>query len=76
MKIIAKECPKCGAPLKFKVGDRDVHCEHCRMDFAIEYDDGKEEYVPEDFILSPEDAAYLEEPYMPHDVMGAIKPLK
>lgn len=29
-----------------------------------------------DFILSPEDAAYLEEPYMPHDVMGAIKPLK
>lgn len=54
MKFIAKECPKCGAPLKFKVGDRDVHCEHCRMDFAIEYDDGKKEYIPEDFVLSPE----------------------
>ena len=27
-----------------------------------------------DFTLSPEDVAYLEEPYVPHEVMGAIKP--
>ncbi len=39
MKIIEKKCPNCGANLKFNAGDHDVHCEKCRRDFAIEYDD-------------------------------------
>ena len=39
MKIISKECPKCGANLKFKVGEHEVHCEKCRRDFVIEYDE-------------------------------------
>ena len=39
MKLISKECPKCGANLKFKVGEHEVHCEKCRRDFVIEYDD-------------------------------------
>ena len=39
MKIIEKKCPNCGANLKFKVGEHDVHCEKCRRDFAIEYDE-------------------------------------
>ena len=53
MKIIAKECPKCGAPLKFNVGDKDVQCGHCRMNFAIEYDHDKKDFKPEDFMLTP-----------------------
>ena len=43
MKIVSKECPKCGANLKFNVGDRDVHCEKCRRDFAVEYDSNYED---------------------------------
>lgn len=43
MKIVSKECPKCGANLKFNVGDRDVHCEKCRRDFAVEYDSSYED---------------------------------
>ena len=38
MKIIEKKCPNCGANLKYKVGEQDVHCEKCRRDFAVEYD--------------------------------------
>lgn len=53
MKIISKECPKCGANLEFKVGEKDVHCKSCRRDFAIEYDHDKEQLGPEDFNLLP-----------------------
>ncbi len=38
MKFVEKKCPNCGANIKFKVGERDVHCEKCRRDFAVEYD--------------------------------------
>ena len=53
MKIIAKECPKCGANLNFKVGDKEVHCNSCRRDFVIEYDHSKHDLTPEDFKLDP-----------------------
>ncbi len=53
MEIIAKECPKCGAPLEFRATDKDVHCEHCRMDFAVEFSGDKKEHSPEDYVLSP-----------------------
>ena len=53
MKIIAKECPKCGANLNFKVGDKEVRCGSCRRDFVIEYDHSKENPTAEDFVLDP-----------------------
>jgi len=38
MKIIEKKCPNCGANLNFKVGERDIACDHCRRKFAVQYD--------------------------------------
>ena len=40
---------------------------------AVHFDDAVSAV---DFTLSSEDAAYLEELYLPHEVMGALKPLK
>ena len=51
MKIIAKECPKCGANLNFKVGDKEVRCNSCRRDFVIEYDHSKTNPTADDFVL-------------------------
>lgn len=38
MKIVEKKCPNCGASLDFKVGERDIVCNHCRRKFAVKYD--------------------------------------
>lgn len=38
MKIVEKKCPNCGASLDFKVGERDIVCDHCRRKFAVKYD--------------------------------------
>jgi|GEM_PF-1265685 uncharacterized Zn finger protein (UPF0148 family) len=38
MKIVEKKCPNCGANLDFKVGERDVVCNHCRRKYAVQYD--------------------------------------
>ena len=53
MKIIAKECPKCGANLNFKVGDKEARCDSCRHEFVIEYDHSKTNLEAADFKLSP-----------------------
>ena len=59
MRIIAKECPKCGSNLQFKVGDREAHCKACRRDFVIEYDHDKTNLSPEDFQLAPNQKALM-----------------
>ena len=45
-----------------------------RSDFVKRIDHFDDAVKAVDFTLSPEDVAYLEESYVPHEVMGAIKP--
>ena len=36
MNLIEKTCPKCGANLEFKPGDKEVRCSYCNKQFIIE----------------------------------------
>ncbi len=36
MKLIRKQCPNCGAGLKFNSNDKEVTCEYCKQSFIIE----------------------------------------
>ena len=35
MNLIEKTCPKCGANLEFKPGDKEVRCSYCNKQFII-----------------------------------------
>ncbi len=50
MRIIEKECPNCGADLKFKNGDESVTCEYCKKEYLIE-NDSNDNTNPEAFNL-------------------------
>lgn len=43
MTLRPKKCPNCGAHLDYKHGDTSAHCDYCRSNFAIEYENEKKE---------------------------------
>lgn len=54
MKLIEKTCPKCGANLGFKPGDKEVKCSYCNKEFIIEGNEnnnGSGELAPENIKL-------------------------
>ena len=54
MRLIEKECPNCGASVKFNENDRSCKCEYCHREFEIERDkeDEKKHFDPRNYTLT------------------------
>lgn len=46
MNLIEKTCPKCGANLEFKPGDKEVRCSYCNKQFIIEGNENNTNIAP------------------------------
>lgn len=53
MRLIEKECPNCGAGLKFNENDKSCKCEYCHREFEIERDkEDKKRFDPRNYKLT------------------------
>lgn len=53
MRLIEKECPNCGAGVKFNEDDKSCKCEYCQREFEIERDkEDKKRFDPKNYKLT------------------------